>query len=121
MASVFMPNPQNVVLIRLQARESDLFEAIHDVLLHCRRDDFTGRERQHTALVLVLKRKAVDQPLGGFWIAPQYGRRWVARLVVALRLPYRFFHAVAHRASAPALPATGKPNDHGLASGCSGS
>ena len=42
MAGVTVPNPQNVVLVSLEPRERDLFEPVHEFLLHRRRDGFFG-------------------------------------------------------------------------------
>jgi len=45
-AGVLVPDPQDVVLVRLQAGERHSLEPVHDVLLHGRRDRLAGSERQ---------------------------------------------------------------------------
>ncbi|MEG3132871.1 hypothetical protein SC206_04705 [Rouxiella sp. T17] len=42
MAGMTVPNPKNVVLVSLEPRERDLFESIHEFLLHRGCDGFFG-------------------------------------------------------------------------------
>jgi hypothetical protein len=57
---VGMTYPEDVVLILLKARERHLFEAIHDLVFHFRRDGFTRGEAQHTRCVFMLKGQGID-------------------------------------------------------------
>nr|WP_235937295.1 hypothetical protein [Halomonas azerica] len=78
-ASVFMPNPENVVGVTVKARECDCFEAVHDIALLLRRDRLARSKRQDTTLVLVFETQGVNEPLSRLWIAAQHRRRWVTR------------------------------------------
>lgn len=114
MPRVLVPDPQNVVLISIEASKCDGLESVHDRLLLLRRDRLARRERQDAALVLVLERQGVDEPLGRRWIAAQHRGRGIARVRAFFRLRDGLLHAVADRAATAPLTATGEPHDHGF-------
>ncbi|OJA03881.1 hypothetical protein QHL1GM_18790 [Halomonas sp. QHL1] len=58
--SVLVPDPQNVILVGVEAGKRDRLEPIHDVALLIGCDLFTGGKTQNARLVLVLEAKRVN-------------------------------------------------------------
>lgn len=55
MPGMFMPDPEDVVLIRIQTCESETLEAVHDGLFHGRGDGFTRSKGEDPGCVFVLE------------------------------------------------------------------
>jgi len=75
MPGMGMPDPENVVLIDFKPRERDLFKAIHEFLLHFRRDLLLRGERQYAGSVFVPEIERVDEITGSLRGSPEYFRR----------------------------------------------
>lgn len=75
MPGMGMPDPKDVVLIGFKPGERDLFKAIHELLLHFRRDLLLRGERQHAGSVFVPEIERVDKVAGSLRGSPQYFRR----------------------------------------------
>lgn len=74
MSGMGMPDPENVVLIGFKPGERDLLKAIHELLLHFRRDLLLWGERQHTRSVFVPEIERVDEVAGSLRGSPKYFR-----------------------------------------------
>lgn len=74
MACMRVPHPEDIALIRLQARKGDLFKIIHHPLLLFRRDLVVRVPGKHPSAEFPFGIQRVDEVAGGFHIPAQHFR-----------------------------------------------
>lgn len=109
-----VPHPQDIALVRLQARESHPLEVVHDALFLLRRHRVVGVPRQHPGGETPCGVQRVDKVAGRVHVPAQhFWRRFVtARIIWA--------HKVVGGAFARALAVREDFHVHGESSGASG-
>lgn len=109
-ASMGVPHPEDVVLIRLQASKGDLFKIVHDPLLLFRCHHVVRMTGKHSGSEFPFGVQRVDEVTGGFHIPAQDFRRQLipARIIRA--------HKIMSRAVTTALTVRKNLHEHGESS-----
>ena len=77
-AFVAMADPEHLILLRVQPREGQPFELVHDLGLLVRGRVVGARKADHARAVGPLVAAGVDQGLGALGVAAQDLRQWIA-------------------------------------------